>query len=114
MSLPQATAAAPLCPGDEGPQAPAAASADPVGDDWRQRLHQRLDQIIDDVLHRHASSSFLLFETTLLGLLASLGQLLLQQFLHARQQQLDLTAWLQQYRVADANAPRTLKTACGP
>ena len=44
------------------------------------------------------------------GLLASLGQLLLQRFLHARQQQLDRIPWLQHDRVADVNAPRTLKS----
>lgn len=99
MSLPQATLTPPLCP---------------ASDALRQQLHQRLDDIIDDCLHQHAHSSFLLFEKALLCLLASLGRLLMQLFLQARQEQLDLTPWLQRYRIADDKACRTLKTACGP
>jgi hypothetical protein len=102
MSLPQTTCAAPCCP--------------PGVDELRHQLHQRLDQIIDACLVQHARSSFLVFEQALLGLLASLGQLLVQLFLAARHQQLDLTPWVraQGYRLADAQAPRTLKTVCGP
>ena len=101
MSLPQATAAAPSCP---------------AKDQRRQQLHQCLDQIIDACIHDHGQSSFLVFEKALLRLLASLGQLLVQLFLLARQQQLDLTPWLKdkRYRIADQAAPRTLKTAWGP
>jgi hypothetical protein len=52
----------------------------------------------------------------LLGWLASLGQLLTASFLRSRSQQLDQTAppHPPHYRLADAAAPRTLKTACGP
>jgi hypothetical protein len=101
MSLPQTTAAPPLCP---------------ACDDLRQQLHQRLDQIIAVCVHEHGSSLFLLFEKELLALLAPLGQLLLQLFLLRRQQLLDLSPWLQdnRYRISDKNAPRTLKTSYGP
>src|SRR5579859_5755462 len=99
MSLPQATLTTPPCPDNDA---------------LRQRLHQRLDEIIDDCLQQHAHSSFLLFEKALLGLLASLGRLLMHLFLQTRQQQLDLTPWLQEYRLADDKARRTLKTTCGP
>ena len=51
----------------------------------------------------------------MLGLLRSLGCLLIQLFLRARHDQLDLGAWQARgYRVADPDAGRTLKTSCGP
>src|SRR4051812_35789531 len=60
-------------------------------------------------------TSFLDFETALLGLLRSLGCLLIQLFLQARHDRLDPTAWRARgYRVADPAAGRTLKTSCGP
>jgi hypothetical protein len=85
-------------------------------DQLRSQLHQRLDHIIDACLRDHAGSSFLVFETALLVLLRSLGQLLVQLFLLARHRHLDLTPWLQgdRYRQADDYAPRTLETSCGP
>jgi hypothetical protein len=85
-------------------------------DQLRSQLHQRLDHIIETCLHDHAGSSFLVFETALLVLLRSLGQLLVQLFLLARHRHLDLTPWRQgdRYRPADDYAPRTLETSCGP
>jgi hypothetical protein len=85
-------------------------------DQLRRQLHQRLDRIIDTCLLDHADSSFLVFETALLVLLRSLGQLLVQLFLLARHRRLDLTPWRQgdRYRQADDYAPRTLETSCGP
>ena len=60
-------------------------------------------------------ASFLEFETALLGLLRSLGCLLIQLFLRARHDRLDPAAWQARgYRVADPAAERTLKTSCGP
>ena len=59
--------------------------------------------------------SFLDFETALLGLLRSLGCLLIQLFLRARHDRLDPTGWRARgYRVADPAAGRILKTSCGP
>jgi hypothetical protein len=128
MSLTQATPALPSCPPSvddlrHDPEVIVAKFSDseppscpPSVDDLRHQLHLRLDQIIEACLSQHANSSFLDFETALLDLLASLGRLLLQLFLLARHQQLDVSSWLQdkRYRPADPYAPRTLKTACGP
>jgi hypothetical protein len=62
-----------------------------------------------------APASFLDFETALLGLLRSLGCLLIQLFLRARHDRLDPAAWKARgYRVAEPTAERTLKTSCGP
>ena len=59
-------------------------------------------------------TSFLEFETALLGLLRSLGCLLIQLFLRSRHDRLDPAAWRARgYRVADPAAGRTLKTSCG-
>jgi len=81
----------------------------------RQRIHQRLDEIITGCLHDSGPTSFLDFEQTLLERLRSLGCLLIQLFLQARHARLDLTPWTQRrgYRVADPDAERTLKTSCG-
>jgi hypothetical protein len=101
MSQTQPTVAAPSCP--------------PTSDDLRQQLHQRLDEVIDTCLTKHAQSSFFTFEKALLPMLASLGQLLMQLFLLVRHQQLALDAWLKddRYRVADAYAERDLQTTWG-
>lgn len=102
MSVPQPIPLVPDCP--------------QAADQLRNQLHQRLDQIIDNCLHDHAGSSFLVFEAALLVLLRSLGQLLVQWFLLARHRRLDPTPWLQgdRYRPAGDYAPRTLETSCGP
>jgi hypothetical protein len=101
MSLAQPTTAAPACP--------------PTCDDLRQQLHERLDEVIDICLTKHAQSSFFTFEKDLLVLLASLGLLLMRLFLRKRHEQLSLDAWLQddRYRVAEAYAERDLQTTCG-
>jgi hypothetical protein len=94
---------------------PAAAACPPDLEPLQQQIHQRLDEIIASCLHDPGPMSFLDFETTLLGLLRSLGCLLIQLFLQAHHGHLDLTPWTQTrgYRVADATAERTLKTSCG-
>lgn len=94
---------------------PPASACPPTLDDWHQRLHQRLDEIIASCRHDAGPMSFLDFEAALLGQLRSLGALLIALFLHARQDRLDLTTWTQGrgYRVADPDAERTLKTSCG-
>jgi len=80
-----------------------------------QQIHQRLDEIIAFCRGEAGPTSFLDFETTLLGRLRALGCLLIQLFLLAHQDRLDLTTWTQTrgYRVADDDAERTLKTSCG-
>jgi hypothetical protein len=85
-------------------------------DALRQQIHQRLDEIIAYCLSEPGPTSFLVFETALLGLLRSLGGLLIQLFLQTRHEQFDTTTWTRDrgYRVADPTAARTLKTSCGP
>jgi hypothetical protein len=84
-------------------------------DHFRQQLHQQLDSLLDFCLADRPDGCFLAFEKALLGLLFTLGQLLVQLFLFRRQEHLDLTPWLQRgYRVADDGAQRTLKTVFGP
>jgi hypothetical protein len=81
----------------------------------QQQIHHRLGEIIAYCLQEPGPTTFLDFEKTLLGLLRSLGILLIQLFLQARHRRLGLTTWTRDrgYRVADASAPRTLKTSCG-
>ena len=88
----------------------------PSLDDLRRQLHERLDTVIDICLPKLPNISFLAFERTCFPFLASLGQLLVQLFLLARHQQLDLQPWLKdgRFRSADAYAERILKTTCGP
>jgi hypothetical protein len=101
MSLPQATSPNSGCP--------------PTVSDLRCQAHQRLDRLLDFCLAQEPSRSFLAFEKALLGLLLSLGQVLVQLFLRHRHEGLDLTAWLARgYHLSDASAARTLKTAFGP
>jgi hypothetical protein len=99
-----------------GQSSPPAAACPPTRDALRQQVHQRLDEIIAYCLSEPGPTSFLEFETALLGLLRSLGGLLIQLFLRARHDRLDTTAWTRGrgYRVADPAAGRTLKTSCGP
>ena len=82
----------------------------------QHQLHHQLDQIIRFCLSDPAPTSFLDFEKTLLALLRSLGCLLIQLFLRARHDRLDLTTWTKTrgYRLSYDTAPRTLKTTCGP
>ena len=87
----------------------------PTAEDLRCQAHERLDEIIAYCSKDQGATSFLDFEAALLGLLRSLGCLLIQLFLRARHDRLDPTAWRARgYRVADPAAGRTLKTSCGP
>ena len=94
---------------------PPAAASPPDVAALVQQSHQRLDEIIAICLDDSGPASFLHFETMLLGLLRTLGCLLIRLFLQTRHARLDLTPWTQQrgYRVADPAAERTLKTSCG-
>jgi hypothetical protein len=94
---------------------PPAAASPPNVEVVRQQIHQRLDEIIATCLDDPGPASFLDFETMLLGLLRTLGCLLIRLFLQTRHARLDLAPWTQQrgYRVADPDAERTLKTSCG-
>jgi hypothetical protein len=94
---------------------PSATACPPGLEPLRQQIHQRLDEMIAYCLRDSGPTSFLDFEKTLLGLLQSLGCLLIQLFLRARHARLDLTTWTQTrgYRVSDDAAERTLKTSCG-
>ena len=94
---------------------PPVAACPPTVEDLQCQIHQRLDEIIAYCLKDQGPASFLEFETALLGLLRSLGCLLIQLFLRARHDRLDPTAWQARgSRVADPAAERTLKTSCGP
>jgi hypothetical protein len=99
-----------------GQSSPPAAACPPTPCALRQQAHQRLDELIAYCLSEPGPPSFLEFESALLGLLRSLGGLLIQLFLRARHDGLDTTAWTRGrgYRVADPAAGRTLKTSCGP
>src|SRR6185437_9134457 len=84
-------------------------------EDLRHRAHERLDEILAYCTQDPGPATFLEFETALLGLLRSLGCVLIQLFLRARHDRLDPAAWRARgYRVADPAAGRTLKTSCGP
>ncbi len=94
---------------------PPAAACPPTVEDLRRQAHERLDEIIAYCSNDQGPASFLEFETAVLGLLRSLGWLLIQLFLRARHDRLDPGAWQARgYRVADPAAKRTLKTSCGP
>src|SRR4051794_23847867 len=87
----------------------------PTVEDLRCRARERLDEIIAYCSKDQGPTSFLDFEAALLGLLRSLGCLLIQLFLQARHDRFDPTGWRARgYRVADPAAGRTLKTSCGP
>ena len=93
---------------------PAAARPSTV-EDLQGQARERLDEIIAYCANDQRPTSFLEFETALLGLLRSLGCLLIQLFLRSRHDRLDPAAWRARgYRVADPAAGRTLKTSCGP
>jgi hypothetical protein len=94
---------------------PPAPACPPTVEDLQRQVRERLDEIIASCTTDQGAMSFLDFETALLGLLRSLGCLLIQLFLRARHDRLDPTAWRARgYRVADPAAGRTLKTSCGP
>jgi hypothetical protein len=94
---------------------PPVAACPPTVEDLQCQIHERLDAIIAYCLNDHGPASFLDFETALLGLLRSLGCVLIQLFLRARHDRLDPAAWKARgYRVTDPAAERTLKTCCGP
>ena len=94
---------------------PPAAACPPTVEDLRRQARERLDEIIAYCADDQGPATFLEFETALLGLLRSLGCLLIQFFLRARHDRLDPAAWRARgYRVADPAAGRTLKTSCGP
>lgn len=92
---------------------PAAVSPSTV-EDLQSQARERLDEILSYCTNDQGPTSFLEFETALLGLLRSLGCLLIQLFLRSRHDRLDPAAWQARgYRVADPAAGRTLKTSCG-
>ncbi len=94
---------------------PPVAACPPTTEDLRRQAHERLDEILTYCAQDPGPATFLEFETALLGLLRSLGCLLIQLFLRARHDRLDATAWQARgYRVADPAAERTVKTSCGP
>ncbi|MDX6396062.1 MAG: hypothetical protein QOJ73_7125, partial [Streptosporangiaceae bacterium] len=94
---------------------PPALACPPTVEDLRRQAHERLDEIIAYCGDDRRSAPFFEFETALLGLLRSLGCLLIQLFLRSRHDRLDSAAWQARgYRVADPAAGRTLKTSCGP
>jgi hypothetical protein len=78
-------------------------------------IRLRLDEIIAFCWNDLGPASFLAFEAALLGLLRSLGCLLIQLSLRARHDRLDPAVWRARgSRMADPAAARTLKTSCGP
>jgi hypothetical protein len=94
---------------------PRAADCPPSLEELPSLIHQRLDEIIGFCLNDQGPATFLEFEAVLLGLLRSLGCLLIQLYLRARHDRLDPAAWRARgYRMADPAAQRTLKTSCGP
>jgi hypothetical protein len=87
----------------------------PSLEELSSQIRHRLDEIIAFCLKDQEPATFLEFEAALLGLLRSLGCLLIQLFLRARHDRLDPSAWRARgYRVADPAPGRTLKTSCGP
>ena len=94
---------------------PCAADCPPSLEELPSLIHQRLDEIIGFCLNDQGPTTFLEFEAVLLGLLRSLGCLLIQLYLRAHHDRLDPAAWRARgYRMADPAAERTLKTSCGP
>jgi len=89
---------------------PCPPTTETVAADARQTLERALAFCLQ------SQCSFRGFERHLFTLLAALGCLLLRLFLTARHHRLDLQDYLQdgKYRLADAYAERTLKTALGP
>src|SRR5947208_8264876 len=93
------------------PNSPAEARP-PTVDELQKQIRSRLDEIIAFCLDERGPASFLELETALLGLLRSLGCLLLRLALRARHDRLDTADWkVRGYRTADPAAERTLKTS---
>ena len=94
---------------------PPTAACPPTVEDLHRQARERLDEIIAYCLKDQGPAPFLDFEAALLGLLRSLGCLLIQLFLRVHHDRADPAAWQARgYRVADPAAARTLKTSCGP
>jgi hypothetical protein len=94
---------------------PLTAACPPTVEGLQRQVHERLDEIIAYCLKDQGPAPFLDFEAALLGLLRSLGCLLIQLFLRVHHDRADPAAWQARgYRVADPAAGRTLKTSCGP
>ena len=94
---------------------PPATACPPTVDELQRQIRQRLDEVIASCLNDQGPASFLKLETPLLGLLRSLGCVLIQLFLRARHDRLDPAAWQARgSRVAGPAAGRTLQTSCGP
>ena len=94
---------------------PPAAACPPTVDELQRQIRLRLDEIIAFCLKDQGPASFLAFEAALLGLLRSLGCVLIQLSLRARHDRLDPVVWRARgSRMADPAAERTLKTSCGP
>jgi hypothetical protein len=94
---------------------PPVVTCPPTGDELQRQARERLEEIIAFCVNEPGSASFLEFEMALLGLLRSLGCVLIQLFLRARHDRLDPADWQARgYRVSDPAAERTLRTSCGP
>jgi hypothetical protein len=91
---------------------PAASCPVPVAD-ARADARARFDELVE--LCQSSDVAFWRFEKQLFVLMAALGVCLIRLFLNARSQRLDVQPYLEdgQYRLGDANATRTLKTAYG-
>ena len=95
-----------------GQSSPPAAACPPTRDALRRQAHQRLDEIIAYCLSEPGPPSFLEFETALLGLLRSLGGLLIQLFLRAHHDRIDLAAWQARgYPMFGVNSPGSAAAA---
>jgi hypothetical protein len=92
---------------------PTAAPCPPTADQLTTEARQRFEQILAFCQGREYA--FFKFEKCLFALLAVLGRLLVQLYLAARHERLDLAPYLEdgQYRKGDPAAQRTLKTAWG-
>jgi hypothetical protein len=99
MSLRQVSPCAPDCPD--------------ALEELRQQARRCLEELFAFCLDEEPRS-YLALEKALRDRLFALGLILLRLVLLARHQRLDVTDWLQRgYRLADAAAPRTLKTIFG-
>lgn len=85
-------------------------------DGVKDRLHGAVDDAITFCQEDNdANRDFFAFEKSLMPFVFAIGRLLVQLYLVHRHKRLDVTPYLDhgKYRVADANAERTLKTAYG-
>src|SRR6185437_12968673 len=72
---------------------PPTAGCPPTVEDLQRQARERLDEIIAYCLKDQGPTPFLEFEAALLGLLRSLGCLLMQLSLRARHDRTDLSDW---------------------